>query len=286
MKSLEMKTDATYIVGHPETESVRLQRAGQLLYASTKQLFEQAGILPGMKVLDVGCGAGDVALLLAELIGPTGSLVGIDAYPRVLEVARARLHASGMTNATFLAGDIRKLELENDFDAVVGRNVLMYMADPAEVLRICASYLHPGGVIAFEEAEWSILEGSIKIPSMPPLARQLTTWTIDGFRQSGVEMQMSFRFPQFFVDAGLPSPEITLNGIVGTENDWVGYDFLADVLRDILPKLYEYGILGEPLDAVTYITRLREEICQYHTCFPLAFRVGAWAYKGQGGVSF
>lgn len=142
MQSTHGKTDASYVMGHPAGEEQRLQRLGQLQYLPTKRLFEQAGIMPGMKVLDVGSGAGDVALLLAELVGPTGSIVGVDVYPTVLETARVRLHSTGFEHATFLTGDIREVALDDDFDAVVGRNVLMYVADPAEVLPLCMSRGH------------------------------------------------------------------------------------------------------------------------------------------------
>jgi tRNA A58 N-methylase Trm61 len=76
--STNSKADATYVMGHPVREEERLQKLGQLLYPSTRHLFEEVGIVPGMKVLDVGSGAGDVALLLAKLVGPTGSIVGVD----------------------------------------------------------------------------------------------------------------------------------------------------------------------------------------------------------------
>ncbi len=280
MTTTENKTDATYILGHPTGEEQRLQRLGQVQYACTKHLFAQAGIAPGMNVLDVGSGPGDVALLLAELIGPTGSIVGVDVYPTVLETARARLQAAGFQHATFQAGDIREVMLENDFDAVVGRNILMYVANPAEVLCLCASHLRSGGVVAFQEVEWSITERGAGMSSLPPLVQQAASWIIGGFRQAGAEMQMGFKFPQIFLDAGLPLPQMSLDGIMGTEADWVGYDFLADVLRDVLPKLYEYGILTEQLDAATYVAHLREEIRQQHALFPLFFLGGAWAQKG------
>lgn len=276
----ENKTDATYVMGHPKGEEQRLQRLGQLLYAFTKHFFQQAGIAPGMKVLDVGSGAGDVALLLAELIGPTGSIVGVDVYPGVLESARTRLQAAGFEHATFLAGDIREITVENDFDAVVGRNILMYVDDPAEILRICAGHLRPGGVIAFQEYEWSLTEQVTSMASLPPLVQQAGAWIVGGFRQAGVEMQMAFKFPRFFLDAGLPLPQMSLDGIVGTEANWIGYDFLTDALRDILPKLYEYGILTEKLEAASYVAHLRDEIHQRHTLFPMGFLAGAWAHKG------
>jgi tRNA A58 N-methylase Trm61 len=78
--STNSKVDATYEMGHPAREEERLQKLGQLLYPSTSHLFEKARMVPGIKVLDVGSGAGDVALLLAKLVGPTGSIIGVDVY--------------------------------------------------------------------------------------------------------------------------------------------------------------------------------------------------------------
>ena len=272
-------TDATYVMGHPKGEEQRLQRLGQLLYPSTRRLFEQAGITSGMKVLDVGSGAGDVTLLLAELIGKSGSVVGVELHPPLLEVARARVRAAGLTNIAFLAGDIREVALERDFDAVVGRNVLMYVADPSAVLRVGVEHLRPGGIVAFQEVEWSISEQIAKLEALPSLVRQAAAWVYGAFRQAGTEMQMCFKFPAAFLEAGLPSPALALDGILGTDPAWVGYDFLADALRDILPRLREYGIITEALDAGRYVEQLRSEIVQQRAFLPLFFAVGAWAHK-------
>ncbi len=170
--------------------------------------------------------------------------------------------------------------MDTDFDAVVGRNILMYVANPAEVLRLCASHLRSGGIVAFQEVEWSLTERVDGMPALPLLVQQAANWIVGGFRQAGAEMQIGFKFPHMFLEAGLPLPHMSLDGIVGTEADWVGYDFLTDVLRDILPKLYEYSIVKEQLDAASYVARLREEIRQQHALFPLFFLAGAWTQKG------
>lgn len=270
-------SDATYVLGHPTREEERLQKLGQLLYPSTKHLFEQAGITTGMKVLDVGSGTGDVALLLGELVGPTGSIIGVDVYPAGLDVARARMHAAGLTNVSFIAGDIRSIDLDTDFDAVVGRNVLIYIADQSEVLRICCNHLHAGAVVAFHEIEWGISERAAGMATIPRLFQQTMTWVAGGFRHSGAEMQIGSKFPAAFLDAGLPLPQMRLDGIVGTTEDWIGYSFLSDVLHDILPKLREYGILTEELDIDSYIELIRAEAKQQRSFFPLFFMAGAWA---------
>jgi SAM-dependent methyltransferase len=67
---------AFYALGHSDQELQRLSRQGQALGPFTRQLFEEAGISRGMCVLDVGCGSGDVAFLAADLVGPSGKVIG------------------------------------------------------------------------------------------------------------------------------------------------------------------------------------------------------------------
>src|SRR5260370_38339926 len=106
MTLTEKTTDSSSILGHATGEAQGLQRLGQVQYACTKHLFAQAGIAPGMNVLDVGSGPGDVALLLAELIGPTGSIVGVDVYPTVLETAPTSLPARAVRPRAYQRGAI------------------------------------------------------------------------------------------------------------------------------------------------------------------------------------
>src|SRR4051794_41810985 len=94
----------TYWLGRSEAEEQRLKRQAALHAPMTRRLFEAAGIGPGMKVLDLGSGAGDVAMLAARMVGPTGSVVGVDINPVVLEAAQRRVRAAGNANNTFVAG--------------------------------------------------------------------------------------------------------------------------------------------------------------------------------------
>ena len=68
-----------------------MQLQHQIYGTATRELFVTAGIGPGMRVLDVGSGAGDVALLAADLVGPTGEVVGIEVAPETIAVAEQRV---------------------------------------------------------------------------------------------------------------------------------------------------------------------------------------------------
>ena len=87
-------------------EAKRLARQGHFFYRFTRRFLESAGITPGMKVLDVGSGAGDVALLVAEMVGPQGTVTGVDMNATSLQVARQRIQAAGLSNVSFRQGDL------------------------------------------------------------------------------------------------------------------------------------------------------------------------------------
>jgi tRNA A58 N-methylase Trm61 len=92
----------TYAMGRTEAEERRLQLQAALHEPDTRRLFEAAGIGAGMKVLDLGSGAGDTAMLAAEMVGPTGRVVGVDMNATILETARRRALEAGHANITFL----------------------------------------------------------------------------------------------------------------------------------------------------------------------------------------
>src|SRR6185295_18276921 len=126
-----------YALGRSSGETERLIWSAKQLRLSITRFLEDAGIETGMKVLDVGCGAGDVSFLAAELVGPRGRVVGIDLNDAILETARTRAREAGHGNVTFLNKRIPDglSGLDTDFDAVIGRRVLCYIPSPDEALR-------------------------------------------------------------------------------------------------------------------------------------------------------
>ncbi|MCE2414965.1 class I SAM-dependent methyltransferase [Candidatus Poribacteria bacterium] len=251
--------DAEYTMGRSQEETDRLIEQSQLYEDVTRRFFLRSGIAKGMKVLDVGSGAGDVALALAEFVGPEGTVVGVDLNPDILKTAQARADAAGFSNIEFIAGDTRTLELPNDFDAVVGRLVLMYMADPVEALKHLATHLGPCGIVAFQEAYFA----PYTVAEHPdtPLANELIKWGRTVFERSGAHLDMGMELYQAFVDAGLPEPTLHFEAPMGGPVNWPGYEYLANSFRSLVPLLEAYGITtAEELDVDTLAERIQAEV--------------------------
>jgi ubiquinone/menaquinone biosynthesis C-methylase UbiE len=102
----EQTGDARYTMGHSKGEEERLIHQSQLYDAITRRFLNEAGIGSGMRVLDIGCGPGDVSLTAAELVGSDGTVLGVDVNPAIVETARSRARDAGFSNVEFLAGGI------------------------------------------------------------------------------------------------------------------------------------------------------------------------------------
>ena len=145
-------TNEYYPFQSSDDERQRLIAQGELVAPLTRRLFGNAGIRSGMRVLDIGSGSGDVTFLAAQLVGPEGNVVGVDRDPAGVAFAGERAKAAGLTNVRFMTADFREIVLASAVDAIVGRLVLMYTADPLDALRRALRNLRSGGVIALEES--------------------------------------------------------------------------------------------------------------------------------------
>lgn len=271
-----VQTDATYTMGRTKEEAERLILQSQLYERVTQRFFREAGIDRGMRVLDIGSGSGDVAFASAELVGSDGEVVGVDVNGEILETARGRAREAGFTNVTFMEGDARTLDLGGQFDAVTGRLVLMYMADPADALRDLAARLRPGGIVAFQELDFTPYQ-SLAHPDTP-LMDKMMNWVIEVFRCSGAHTEMGLDLYRTFVDAGLPEPVLDWTAPVGGLATWSGYEYAASSFRSLLPLIEEYGIAtSEEVDVETLAVRLREEVVAAKRPVILPPHVTAWA---------
>lgn len=272
--------ERAYPLGHSEEETQRLIWQAQRLDLPLQRLFEDAGISPGMQVLELGSGAGDVALIAAQFVGGAGSVVGVDKNPLILETARERARAAGYTNVTFIVEDIEQgLSLDGEFDAVVGRLVLMYMADPVATLRSVLRYLRPGGVVAFQEFDAVVPSPQeLAFPPSPLLAR-LVEWRNQGHAKMGTEVHMGFKLHTTFLDAGLPEPQMRAHASFFSGSQPGLLPGIA-VLRSMRSALIEHGIATEDeLDLDTIDEQLRAELTAERMVAIGPLFVDAWARK-------
>src|SRR6266481_4888988 len=94
-----------YALGSTDAEHERLIRQAAGLAPLTERLFREAGIGPGQRVLDIGSGVGDVAVLAARLVGPSGEVMGVERDSRSIARARARVAKAGVHNVSFIQSD-------------------------------------------------------------------------------------------------------------------------------------------------------------------------------------
>jgi SAM-dependent methyltransferase len=197
--------------------------------------------------------------------------------PVILETARARVEAAGWTNVAFLDGDVTSIAPDDDFDAVVGRWILMYLPDPVAALRRLVGCVRPGGIIAF-------LENDFTYPptTFPPasLHQQVMRWTTPPPGSPGPDQRMGSKLHQTYLDAGLPAPQLRLDAPVGGGEDWPGYAYVADTVRSLLPMMEQMGLVSaEEVDIDTLADRLRAEALELRGVQMLPIVMGAWARK-------
>jgi SAM-dependent methyltransferase len=233
-----------------------------------------------MRVLDVGCGVGDVSFLVAQLVGPSGSVVGIDLDADALAVAERRRVTVGLANVSFVHGDFRSAALGSEFDAAVGRLVLMYQADPTEALRVIAGRLRPDGIVAFQEPALGALAWQ---PPNLPLLRSVVAWVREAFARSGAHMNIGWELYWRMRDAGLTPHPVPLGEVpLDIGPDSAAYQRWATLTRSLQPKIVEHGLATDAeIDIETLEQRLKEEAMAARATIPLfsGVLVGQWARK-------
>ena len=118
------------MLGHRAEELARLDGQGKMLEPATRLALQLAGIGAGMRVVDLGTGTGEVALLVAELVGPEGSVLAVDRAPDGLAYAATKFADRGVTNIELVEADVASYVPDQPVDAVLGRLVLSYLPDP------------------------------------------------------------------------------------------------------------------------------------------------------------
>jgi SAM-dependent methyltransferase len=266
-----------YELGSAEDELARLELQGGALAPATRMIFGVAGIRPGMRVLDLGCGAGDVAFVAADLVGPDGYVVGVDRSPEALARARLRAGQRGLAQVRFVEGDISDPAPGGPFDAVVARMLLMHVPDPAEVLRRQATVLRAGGLVVPVEVDISTARS---LPAIP-FVSQANAWVVEAFAKGGIQPSIGARLWAIAREAGL-SPV----GMIGIQphfgpDDPVAVGVLAAIITTAAPLIERTGVAtAEEIGVETFAQRLRDELQRNSAVLAHPILLSAWATNG------
>ncbi len=250
-----------YLLGHADSELRRLDLQGLLYHDVTRRALMDAGVAPGMRVLDVGCGTGDVSMVAAEIVGPDGSVLGVDRGEPALRAARAKADRLGLSHADFQAREIAELDPSAAFDALVGRFVLMHQPRPAEVLRAAAGAVRPGGVVVMIESWMELLLEGVHSEPHSPLYDRVVRFQCEVVRRAEADLRAGGRLRATFLDAGLPAPACRLETPLAGGPDSLYYEYVAESVRSMLPEAARTTVSGIDPDEVDGLAeRLRAEV--------------------------
>jgi len=264
---------APYILGHDGDELDRLIDQARFFGDLTDEVLGRAGVGPGMRVLDVGCGTGDVSVLAARRVGPTGQVLGIDRAPEAVAVAQRRAREAGLTNVSFAVHDLSDLTLTGPVDALIGRLVLMYLSDPAATLRRLLEGVKPGGVVAFQEMD---MDAATCEPDCPLLAATGER-IIQTFVRAGLDHRTGLKLARIYRNAGLPAPETLQGARVESGPDSLIYAWLTQTTRTLLPLMERTGVASAAEVGIdTLETRLRDAVVAADAVVVPPPLIGAW----------
>jgi SAM-dependent methyltransferase len=241
--STESSTASTYVLGHADAEVRRLLLQARMYDDDTEHALRQAGLRPGMRVLDVGCGPGDVSFVAARLVGPTGTVLGIDAAAEILDLARTRAAERGLSGVSFRQSAIGDLTLDEPVDAVIGRLILMHLPDPESTLRQLTRLVRHGGVIAFCENDI----GAVRSLPETPQFRAVTDGIVSAFRSVGLDPEFGTTLHGLFQRAGLPAPHLKLAAPIGGVDNLDIFTYAIEVWRLVLPIAEQLGLVTNDL---------------------------------------
>lgn len=222
----------------------------------TWQLLLDSGIEKGMRVLDVGCGTGDLSMMAAELVGETGAVLGVDVAESALQAAEQSARESSILSVAFRQADILRLPKNiGRFDAIIGRRVLMYQSDAAKCIRGLLAHLVLAGKMVFQESDrMAALSGAESLP----LHTKVQAWIWDTVEKEGGNVHIGMQLYQLMKHAGMTVSDMRAQAVLHTAESGSDLGWVAKMMQS---RITGQGVAtADELDTDTLQERLQAEL--------------------------
>ena len=269
-----------YFLGYSPTEQERLQRQARELAKESQWLFDQIGLAAGERVVEIGCGPQGCLGLLAERIGPAGSVVGVERSAESVDCARRFAADHNLGNVEVVHGDARVTGLpRNAFDLATSRLVLVNVPQPQQIVNEMAALVRPAGTVALHEADWI---GHVCDPPLPAWDRLIEA--LDAYsRENGIDLFIGRKVPRLLREAGLV--DVQVRPLIHTYPPGHGRrTILADFVENLRARILERNMMDEA-EFNDLLSRLRSHIDDPNVFVVSHIYFQAWGRKPDSGVA-
>lgn len=201
-----MAATGSYIIRGGVAGRERLRILSRVMRPTSLALLQRTGLQPGMKVLEIGCGGGDLAFDIARIVGPSGRVLGTDIDQTKLDLAASEAAELNLTNIEFQLANIAESAPAGNFDFIHTRFVLTHLTDPALALKHIRAALRPGGIVVLEDIDFS---GYFCYPECAALWRYVQLYT-ETTRRRGVDANIGPRLPSLLAEAGFENIQVNI----------------------------------------------------------------------------
>ena len=228
-----------YIMGKTSAEYQRLRAQAKLWEEATRRLLLKAGVHVGVSCLDIGCGPGEVMRLMGEIVGPEGSVTGVDVDGNIGREALDMLRATARGQYTFHEIDVESRDQVpgSPYDVTFTRLTLVHLKEPVAFLRKMMTWTKPGGIVAVQEHDFDSWGAYPKLDEIGEAIRTFRTVA----EEAGGDTRLGFKLPTYFIEAGLGPPDGTDVAALLVELE-VGGRMTQAVYDSIFPKAQKLGI--------------------------------------------
>jgi len=230
-----------YFLGHSVVEQQRLQQQARDLAEESRRFFDQIPIPTGAHVVEIGCGPQGCLGLLADRVGPTGTVVGVEMSEDAVELARRFVAAEKLANVEVRHGNGKATGLPRvSFDLATARLVLVNIPEPEGVVAEMAALVRPGGVVALHEADWGMVLCDPPLPAWDTMMRAFLGYSA----ANGIDHLIGRRIARLLRTSGLE--DVRINPLVHM------YDvkhrrrtLFSEFARNLRDRIVANGIMTE-----------------------------------------